>query len=394
MKTIFIHDHPFVIKDGVIYTSGTLTSSLWQNYMPGNSDSIKVFARNLQQREPLGIASHEKVDFVFSEYFKTPKDYFFYKNKIRNELKLAISDVDLAVVRLPSLLGLLAIRICKENKIPYMVEVVGNAYDAFKNYGDWKGKLLARRIHKLTQKAILKARYVIYVTEHFLQNVYPNKNITEFASNVVIESGNVEILNNRIDKVKQFNNKNFTVGSIGNTGVKYKGYEVVLQNIAIFKKEGITINYKIAGPGSQDYLRETAKSLGIEDQLQFEGSLSKSEIFTYLSTLDLFVHPSLLEGLPRVIVEAMSYAVPVLASAVGGIPELLNEKFLHQPGSYKSLYCDLKKVINGEFNLEKMAQANWEKAKEYDKNYLIKKKKTFFKKFYDENNLKKLESKL
>jgi len=73
----------------------------------------------------------------------------------------------------------------------------------------------------------------------------------------------------------------------------------------------------------QDELRGMAASNGLDGHIQFAGRVAHEEIPAYLRQADLFVLPSLSEGLPLVLVEAMSAGIPVIASQVGGIPDVV-----------------------------------------------------------------------
>jgi glycosyltransferase involved in cell wall biosynthesis len=68
-------------------------------------------------------------------------------------------------------------------------------------------------------------------------------------------------------------------------------------------------------------LAQTIEDLGIQKQVQLLGA--RSEIPELLNTLDMFVLPSLSEGLPMSILEAMACGLPVVATRVGGIPEVV-----------------------------------------------------------------------
>ena len=82
----------------------------------------------------------------------------------------------------------------------------------------------------------------------------------------------------------------------------------------------------ILGDGElRDSLKEKTRLLGIQDQVSFLGYVLQPE--RYYSSLGVFVLPSLREGLPLALLEAMAWGKPCVATEVGGMPELLqNEK--------------------------------------------------------------------
>ena len=98
-----------------------------------------------------------------------------------------------------------------------------------------------------------------------------------------------------------------------------KGADTLLR--ALEKTEGIDLLIVGDGP-ERDVLRGLASTLGIEDRVRFEGSSSR--VSTYLKAADAFFLPSLGEGMPNAVLEAMACGLPcVVTTAVGGVEELL-----------------------------------------------------------------------
>jgi glycosyltransferase involved in cell wall biosynthesis len=80
----------------------------------------------------------------------------------------------------------------------------------------------------------------------------------------------------------------------------------------------------IAGRGAEEQnLRSLAQELGITEQVLFVGHLDQSMLAAYMKNCLALVLPSLTEGLPRVVIEAQLLGKPVIASRVGGIPEII-----------------------------------------------------------------------
>ncbi len=87
------------------------------------------------------------------------------------------------------------------------------------------------------------------------------------------------------------------------------------------------IELKIAGEGSQRQEFITAsRKLGLDEKCQLVGTYKTlQERAEFMGSFDVFVHPSLTEGTPNVIIEAMAHAKPIIANAVGGVPDLVTE---------------------------------------------------------------------
>jgi colanic acid/amylovoran biosynthesis glycosyltransferase len=103
---------------------------------------------------------------------------------------------------------------------------------------------------------------------------------------------------------------------------KAKGLPILLEATA--KVEGATLD--IAGDGpDRSMLEDKARSLSISDRVNFLGYQSQQQVRKLLTQADVFVMSSFAEGLPVVLMEAMAAGVPVVATDVAGIPELVRD---------------------------------------------------------------------
>ena len=101
-----------------------------------------------------------------------------------------------------------------------------------------------------------------------------------------------------------------------------KGHRFLLEAARRLKAQGCRLQYRLAGDGSlRPSMEKTATRLGLKDDVQFLGFVS--DIPTFLSQVDIFVLPSLFEGLGVSVLEAMAAGKAVIASRVGGLPELV-----------------------------------------------------------------------
>ena len=105
--------------------------------------------------------------------------------------------------------------------------------------------------------------------------------------------------------------------------VKKNGIEDLIKAISILPKD---IKCLIAGDGpDRTKLENLAKQLKVEDRIFFLGQINHSEVFKYLKISDVFVRPSLSEGLGNSFLEAMAVGIPIIGTPVGGIPDFLKD---------------------------------------------------------------------
>jgi len=391
MKALFIHDHPFIKnrETKVLYTSGNLNSALWERYLK-HFDTLTVIGRcKIEDKTSrYHTAENEKVTFKLFNDVAGGIDYFKKRKKIEARLIEEIKQHDVIIMRFPATIAVFAAEYCIKNNIKYIAEVVGCSWDANWNYGGIAPKIIAPYSFLKMKKAVKYASAAIYVTEEFLQRRYPTlAEITANASNVIIKEVQDEVLPKRIEMIKNHTSSSeIRIGVIGNIAVKYKGYDVLLKAVSSLSNDiKRCVHIDFVGGGAQEYLQGLIKAYKLEENCQILGKLKAgTEIFDFIDSLDVYVHPSKQEGLPRVVIEAMSRACPVLASSVAGTPELLAEKFLHHPGDYKKLALDIVKVMTDPNLRECMANDNFLKSKNYLFSVLENRRQAFFERFVKE----------
>ncbi|MDX8412786.1 MAG: glycosyltransferase family 4 protein [Mariprofundales bacterium] len=104
----------------------------------------------------------------------------------------------------------------------------------------------------------------------------------------------------------------------------FKGHDVLLNAWPDCLNEWPSAQLRIAGTGSREQeLQHQVAALGIADSVRFVGHLAANEIHQWMAAADLFVLPSRSEPFGIVLLEAMTHGLPIVASAVGGVPEVL-----------------------------------------------------------------------
>lgn len=105
-----------------------------------------------------------------------------------------------------------------------------------------------------------------------------------------------------------------------------KGHSLLLRALRLVGRWNpeTRLRLELVGEGQlREALQAEVRQLGLENVVEFHGELPNERVRSLLPDFDLFVLPSLSEGLPITLLEAMMAGVPVLAAAAGGIPEVI-----------------------------------------------------------------------
>ena len=115
----------------------------------------------------------------------------------------------------------------------------------------------------------------------------------------------------------------FLVGTAGRLSPE-KAFDRLIRAVAALVKRGVDVGLLIAGDGAERSRLETlTKELGLQDRVQLTGF--QADLRPLYEATDLFVVSSIREGLPNVLLEAMSLEVPVVATRIAGIPRLISD---------------------------------------------------------------------
>lgn len=377
MKLLFIHDHPFTIENNIVYSGGGLPSAIWDNYLKYFNEIRVIGRKNNNTKNKRVISSHDHVSFnLLDNYNSVPlKDYPLYIKTLKNIFKEEISKVDLIILRCPSFYSFLAYNVAKRTDKLICIEQVGNAFEALWNSGSIKGKIMAPIYDLINRRIIKKVKYVTYVAVK-LSLDYPTTGYYEVFSDVSIPT----ILQPEELLKYRFFNTCMNIGLIGAFSIKYKGQDVLLKAISTLNKEiQQNINLYFVGVGNFDWVIEIANQLNLSNNIKYIGVKEAGlEIFNFLSNISLYTQPSFQEGMPRAMLEAMSMGCPVLASCVGGIPDIIKSDFLHKPGDYKTLGAQILRFYNNRKLLEKTAIENLYIVQPFLKESLNRKRDLFY----------------
>ena len=160
-----------------------------------------------------------------------------------------------------------------------------------------------------------------------------------------------------------FCSKGFTIGSIGRLSHE-KGYKYLIEALRLLLKDGSHARLVIIGEGyERNNLENLVKQLGLSDKVLLPGY--RSDAKKYLPYFNVFVISSLTEGLPMTLLEAMQAKIPVVATTVGAIPEVLQNGaagVLFEPCSSKALAKAITSIYRNREKAKQLTTAAYERA--------------------------------
>lgn len=150
-----------------------------------------------------------------------------------------------------------------------------------------------------------------------------------------------------------------------------KGQAGFLRAFAKLRSSHPELALRLVGDGPERAgLEALAQELGVSDAVTFAGRLPENETLAEIARADLLVLPSFMEGLPIVLMEAMAVGVPVIASRVAGIPELVEDGvtgLLFTPSNWDELASRIDRLLGDDALQASLAErAKAKVAAEFD----------------------------
>jgi glycosyltransferase involved in cell wall biosynthesis len=154
-----------------------------------------------------------------------------------------------------------------------------------------------------------------------------------------------------------------------------KGVKYLIQAMTMINLPEVTLFLVGTGP-EEEKLRRLTERLKIENKVIFIGKVPNQKVHQYLALADIFVLPSLSEGFPIVIIEAMSAGLPIVATNCGGSSETITDGingFLVPPKTSKMIAEKIKVLLLNKTLRGKMSSNNQRKIKEYQWPNIVRK---------------------
>ena len=254
---------------------------------------------------------------------------------------------------------------CKKAfNIPYITSALGADVPGF-NIGDWRLDVY----HSLTK----------FITKSIWNNssfIVANSNSLKESCNKFSPTHNVKVITNGVDGeiFYPLRDKNYSENSINLLYVSrltlQKKIGVLIKACAILNTRGTT-NFKLTVVGDghlKNEMFQKIKEYKIENKVNFSGWKNLEELPDIYRNADVFILPSVMEGMSSVALQAMACGLPIIASRVQGFEQVLEDNVnglfaeYNNPDDFANA---IEKLIKSKELREKMSKKSMEKSKDF-----------------------------
>lgn len=262
-------------------------------------------------------------------------------------------------------------------RIPHLAEVVNDPKTIIK-------MPILKQINLFLFKTIIKSALAVsYVTHTYLQNIYSPNNSRDVNSRIYETNySSVELNPDDIKFPRNYSKvlTHISIIHISNTMHKdLKGHITLIKTLKLLIKNSYSVQCTIIGDGDyKRYYEKLVKKLKIFNSVVFVGNIKDRKIINeYIDKADFFIYPTKMEGLPRVLIEAMARGIPILSSPIAGIPELINENYLFK-NDPKLYFNKIKYLVENYHILNEMSKENITKSQSFLSSLLNEKRSYFY----------------
>lgn len=265
-------------------------------------------------------------------------------------------------------------------RLPYVVHLHGSSF-TFKKYCGEKITLEDKMQRRLEGFVIKRARFITSPSRFLRDEI-----IREFS----IDTSKICVIPYPIDEklvtVRSQDNKEQKIVFYAGRLEERKGVHILKEAIPLVLKKYQNVVFMLFGLDSKNITRnsleEYFKEHGVSEKVKIYSFTPKKKLFEYLSQADICVVPSIWDNSPNTVYEAMAAGKAIVATNVGGIPELINngvEGILVEPANPGYLSQAIVDLLKDDNKRKQMGQATQKKATEkFNINSIIGQKLTIY----------------
>ena len=230
--------------------------------------------------------------------------------------------------------------------IPYVVRTVHGLPEPFMGLRNAKMVAYTAADRLMTGWFVDRVVAVSSDIEKVLIGMYGSNRVSCIHNGIDLEAVRVTTSREAFRRKWQIPEDAVVIGTVGRL-VPVKGHAILLDATRILQASIGNVALVLVGDGPlRKDLEANAKRLGLEKSVIFAGQQDQS--YDFMNMMDVFVLPSLHEGIPMVVLEALALQRPVVATRVGGIPEVIEHGqtgFLAEPSDASSLARLLQRLV-------------------------------------------------
>jgi phosphatidyl-myo-inositol dimannoside synthase len=368
--------------DGSVWTFEGPAYPFYKRYLAA-FDAVEVVARVSLVREiPAGahVVTGPNVYVHRIPCYQGPREFVMAWPQVRSSLKRVIGPNKLVIFRVPSVLASMLAPMLERRNIDYAIEVMGDPHDVFAP-GVVSTPLRPFLRYQYTKRLRHLARSAVgvsYVTENYLQARYPAS-----ASAITASYSSIELTHDSFTEEPRLFTKPVSapeIVSVGSLDQLYKGVDTLIEAIGILVGGGKRARLTHIGDGIyRSHLETLTSKLSLSDHVKFAGRLpAGAPIRAYLDRADIFVMPSRTEGLPKALLESMARALPSIGTSVGGIPEVLDSRFLVPPDDPNALAAAISELSDSPEAMLQASSRNLDVSRKYEAGNLAIQRQAFY----------------
>lgn len=381
-KLLLSCDDSIFLNDGRYYAASQEKMDFYQRYLRV-FDKLRLVTRcevdkpMKQDRIPLDVDS--RIEYIAVPEFHGPQQYAKVYFRVGNVLRHITEGCDAAVLRIPSTIAMRVGKKVMRKGLPYACEVVFDAEDAWRGSKGLNAQIW-KKIDGDMRRLCSSADGVSCVTEHYLQQHYFSNKPQSFSSHY----SSLALDKTFFGNAKTYpNHQPFIIAHTSNQ-VAFngrKGYNQIIEALKKLKEKDVAVKVRFAGKEYQDgvtRLNAYAQQLGVDKMVEFVGFLNRKELDSFLTDADMYVMPTMAEGLPRVIIEAMSKGLPCITTPVSGNPELVSSHFLVDYYDTQTLAGRIEELTTNSQLYEQISKENYERSLQYEASVLERRRDGFY----------------
>lgn len=313
--------------------------------------SVECRGQNVSHLSPIELKNLTIVDLP---YYTSMLQAQRHKTAFSTAIEQIAPDVDLFYCRVPDPFCWMPAQITDK---PVIMHFVGDTADATQHniHFSWLKKKVLLAGYFFEYRRILKSarKSTVYTNGSHLSEKLRKHGIK--ATSVVSSTITKEDL--ALEPLRPLSNKPLTIIYVGY--LRYaKGIDTLIEVIKRLEERHFNYQFHIVGDGDMySTLQQLIGDLKLDDHIYLHGHIdNRDKLLSLLRSSDLFFFPSLSEGSPRVVIEAMSQGCPVLSTPVGSLPGCFdeNEEILFFP--FKDAEIATSKILQVGENLEMLTQ--------------------------------------